>query len=410
MTWRKLTPAVALAAMLVGGCSSSTSPDAAHGPSGAPTPLPSNAIPPQAAARGVEAALSTVPWTQVGPGWLLATWSPVPGGRPGAPPPPGQPTPETATTTLYLVNPVGGRYPVTTFPPPGKGASPTLVDWSGDGGHALFSANAPGPSGAMTVVTVDLHTGAKATFTVENGFNVIPRYTLPDGKAVLLAKGPDGKPGWLKRVDLAGHPELTYPVPPEFQGDYLSTPNGTQLVLGMASGLAWIGNDGTGGNELPIAGEKQCVPTRWWAAGSDVLARCADNGLSRLWLIPTNGNPPEALTAPLHGQGPDYGDIDAWETHVGHFVQAAGACGSEYLAKLDDGTTTRVSVPDVDPHSSVRVIGATEYHLALQGRASCGGGRALLDYDVMDGKSTVLLGPPLNGGGVIDAVLYPSQQ
>ena len=34
----------------------------------------------QAAARGVESAVSTIPWAQVGPGSLLATWSQVPGG------------------------------------------------------------------------------------------------------------------------------------------------------------------------------------------------------------------------------------------------------------------------------------------------------------------------------------------
>jgi hypothetical protein len=39
-----------------------------------------------------------------------------------------------------LVDPVGGRYPITTFPPPGNKAGPELIDWSGDGAHALFYA------------------------------------------------------------------------------------------------------------------------------------------------------------------------------------------------------------------------------------------------------------------------------
>ena len=127
MTWRNLAPAVALAAVLVAGCSSSTGSDAAHGVSGsAATPSPTTAA--QPAAHGVEAAIATIPWSQVGPGWMLATWSPVPGGKPGAPLPPGSPNRETATTTLYLVDSAGGRYPSTTFPPPGKQASPELVD------------------------------------------------------------------------------------------------------------------------------------------------------------------------------------------------------------------------------------------------------------------------------------------
>jgi TolB protein len=81
------------------------------------------------AAHGVEAPLGAIPWSRVGPGWVLAMWSPVPGLGAGEQPPPGTPTYQTATTTLYLVDPAGGRYAVTTFPPPGEGSTPNLVDW-----------------------------------------------------------------------------------------------------------------------------------------------------------------------------------------------------------------------------------------------------------------------------------------
>jgi hypothetical protein len=406
MTWRKLAPALALAATLVGGCSSSTKSDTAHGVS--PAPSPTGAA--QAAAHGVEAAIATVPWSRVGPGWMLATWSSVAGGRPGAKLPPGSPTPETAVTTLYLVDPAGGRYPITTFPPPSGAPRPKLVDWSGDGSHALFyTANAPGPS---TVTTVDLHSGTQTSFAVDDGFDVVARYTRPQGKAVLLAKWRDTEPAWLKRVDLAGNPEKTYPVGQDFEGSYLSTPDGIQLVLGLASGLALMGNDGVAGKALPIAGERRCTPTRWWDTASTVVARCGDNGLSRLWLVPIGTGTPTALTAPLSGHGPDYGDANAWQLPSGTFVQDAGACGSEYLAKLSavGGTTTPVSVPDVEQNSSVRVIGVNAGHLDLQATASCGGGQSLLDYDPAAGTSTVQLGPPVNGGGVIEAVPYPGQR
>ena len=88
MTWRNLAPAVALVAVLVAGCSSSTDSDAAHGVSGsAATPSLTTAA--QPAAHGVEAAIATIPWSQVGPGWTLATWSPVPGGEVRRTAPPG---------------------------------------------------------------------------------------------------------------------------------------------------------------------------------------------------------------------------------------------------------------------------------------------------------------------------------
>src|SRR5947209_15336003 len=64
---------------------------------------------PTMAARGVEAPLGTVPWAQVGPGWILAMWSPAPGLHPGESPPPGSPDWRTATKPLYLVDPVGRR-------------------------------------------------------------------------------------------------------------------------------------------------------------------------------------------------------------------------------------------------------------------------------------------------------------
>src|SRR5271155_2485034 len=92
MTWRNLAPAVALAGVLAAGCSSSTSSDAAHGVSAAPSPTGAA----QVAAHGVEAAIATIPWSQVGPGWMLATWSPGPGGRPGAARPPGFAAPRAA--------------------------------------------------------------------------------------------------------------------------------------------------------------------------------------------------------------------------------------------------------------------------------------------------------------------------
>jgi hypothetical protein len=361
---------------------------------------------PTIAARGVEAPLGSVPWSQVGPGWMLATWSPVPGLRPGESPPPGTPTWQTATTTLYLVDPAGGRYSITTFPPTGDGPSPKLVDWSGDATRALFSTQEKG----QTVITeVDLRSGTKTTFTVE-GTQLTPRYTRPDGKAVLLHRWKGSGSGSLDRVDLAGNHQLTYPVGQGFNG-YLSTPDGTQLVVGRASGLALMGNDGVAGKAVPIAGQKDCTPMRWWDAGSTIaLTRCGSSAGSQLWLVPIDGGTPTALTAPTNGQGPDYGDLNAWQLPAGTYLQAAGACGVVYLAELNgDGTTSQVSVPEVKS-GSVVVLGVNGGDLDLQARAGCGGGQSLIDYNPAAGTSTVLLGPPVNGGGVIDAVPYPGQR
>ena len=360
------------------------------------------------AADGVENPIGAVPWSQVGPGWTLAMWSPVSGRRPGEEAPAGEPTYESAATTLYLVDPVGGRYAITTFPPPGLGLRPGLADWSGDGSRALFSTEG---SGSSTVITeVDLRSGNQKTFTVE-GSNITPQYSRPDGKAVLLSKwGYDSGPKSLERVDLAGNHQLTYPVGPDFDG-YLSTPDGTQLVVGTASGLALMGNDGAAGKALPIAGQKDCSPTRWWDADSTVVVvHCDLSSQTQLWLVPIDGGTPTALTAPNNGQqGPDYGDMTAWQLPAGTYLQAAGACGTIFLAKLNvDGTTSPVSVPNTK--GSVRVVGVNDGDLKLQAMAGCGGGQSLLDYDPAAGTTTVLLGPTVNGGGVMKALPYPGQR
>ena len=171
---------------------------------------------------------------------------PGPGPGSGAPPP-GQPTIDSVPTTLYLVDPAGGRYPITSFPPSGAGPGVTLADWSGDGGHALLYTNMPG---ALRITTVDLHTGRQTAFAAEGGFSVIP-HQPPQGTAVVLAKWHDTEPASLKRVDLVGKPESAYPVQSDFQGWYLSTPDGAELVMGMADGFGVDGQSRRSGRSSP---------------------------------------------------------------------------------------------------------------------------------------------------------------
>jgi len=48
--------------------------------------------------------------------------------------------------------------------------------------------------------------------------------------------------------------------------------------------------------------------------------------------------------------------------------------------------------------------------LDLQPTASSGGGQSLFDYNPGTNTSTVLLGPPLNRGGVIKAVPFAGRR
>ncbi|WP_006244405.1 hypothetical protein [Mycolicibacterium tusciae] len=407
----------AATAVVVVGCSSSTEP-AAHRSTPAPaSPSATQSATPSAemVAHNTEAPIQEVPWSEVGPGWTLAMWNEATPSNAGDEFAPGEPTPYNAATTLYLVNPEGGRYAITTFEAPGEnGSLPSLVDWSGDGTRALFSRRGD----YLTVIEVDLRSGERTSFPVKDGFSVSPRYSKPEGKAVLLATSNSAdSPASLRRVDLTGAQQLTYPVDnlgSEFNSDYLSTPDGTRLVLGTDTGLSLMGNDGTPGARLPVPEADNCYPLRWWE--TDIaLARCngPDFSYSRLWLVPLDGAAPTPLTFENDGtRGQDLADLNAWQLPEGTFVQAAGGCGHVYLATLNhaDGTTTPVSVPDVDEQRSVRVLGVADGQLQLQATLSCGSGESLLAYNPASGTSTVLLGSDIKGGGVVDAVTYPDSQ
>lgn len=392
-----------LAAIMLAGCSQSTNPSTAQpvpSTQASPTSIPAA----QPAALGVEGTVDTIPWSQVGPGWVLATWSPYVGHRAGEVIP-NQPDPDTVTTTLYLVDPQGGRYPITTFPPTKGMAAPDLIDWSGDGSRALFDT-----VGQPTSVTeIDLHTGKQRTIPLADP-SADARYTLPEGKALLLTTGGYHETASLTRVDLTGKQQLAYPVGQDF-GGVLSRPDGTELVVGTGTGLASMGNDGTRGEALPVAGQEDCSPLRWWDANATVTLATCGSQPSQLWLVPIDGSTPTALTAPNgHQTGVDLGDTDAWQLPAGTFVQSLGACGVSYLAKLNpDGTTTQVDVPDVQG-GTIEVVGVNGDSLRLHAKAACGGGLEIVDYNPTTNTTTTLLGGPMNGGGVIDAIPFKGQQ
>ena len=64
----------------------------------AATGLPACSVAPSQADPGTELTAAQVPWDQVGTGWMLAAWNPVPGRRPGEQVPDGEP--RSAPSTL----------------------------------------------------------------------------------------------------------------------------------------------------------------------------------------------------------------------------------------------------------------------------------------------------------------------
>lgn len=370
--------------------------------------LPAEA--PLPAARGVEQPASAIPWGTVGPGWFVTLWAPH-AAFAGFPPPANW---QHQPTTVFLVDPVGGRYRVSTLPAP---SYYELLDWSGDGRRVLLETPSTGGERAE-VEDVSLATGG-ILHRFPASADASYQYTRPDGLAVLVSAAGDGpgEAGSLVRDSLAGARQLTYPdrfpgvgpLAPGLagQGGVLPSLDGTQVVVETTKRLALLANDGTFVRALGPSGE-MCTPVRWWDA-ADILATCQPSAsgaaqVPALWLVPRAGGEPRKLTSPA---GHDLGDLDGWEVGGTVYTQAAGACGTEFLARRGPGGhMTPVPVPNTSGND-VHVVGAYGARLALQAMLGCGADKSLFWFDPARSTETDLLGSPLNGGTVLAALPYP---
>jgi hypothetical protein len=428
--WRACLGIVASASLLLAGCSSSSNSTAPQSnPSKTTTSAAATPAATPAVAQGAERGMADVPWSQVGQGWMLAVWTPVTPHKPGDEPPAGDPTPETATNVLYLVSPAGDRYSITEFPP--ADGLPGLVDWSGDGSHALFTST---HGFDTTAISIDLHTGARTSVPVDD----TPAYTRPNGKALLVAGFNGDESRTLKRIDMAGNEQFVYPIKDlggagRFGGDFLATPDGTQLVLATDNlgnkisprtdqSLVVMSNDGSIVRTLaaPMP-EAKCTPVKWWTPGV-ILTHCGGGG-EQLWKVPLDGSKPTALTGVNTREQNDphfednLGNLSAYELPSGTFLPTGGPCGTAFVSRLTpDGGTRLVDIPGVFSDRAdlagvsgdkLVIVGEVGSHVR---RESCGGGTSLVTYDPVANNSTVLLGPPITKGDIEYVRLYPSEK
>jgi hypothetical protein len=331
-----------------------------------------------------------VPWSTVGEGWLLATWGPAPTKVRPAP-----------SRFLVLVAPTGPRYVLAKL-----AARTQLLAWSGDGQRALLQV---GLSPRLEILNLPTAT-VDDTFTIpqsSTSFFQSAGFTRPSGLALYVDRSQNTGQR-LERYSLDGTPGQSYPTGfsrlGRFTGAWLSSPDGTQLVMGASKGLAIVSNGGTVVAQLPLTSNSYCSPVRWWSA-TTVLARCG--GISRLYVFPTTGGAPYALTrAP---RPPDNGDLSAWHVGGGVFVQVASACGSIYLAQLHGSVPVMVHVPGVVSGKSVYVVGASATGLALLAArvAGCVPEISLQWFTPSTMAVHVVLGPPASGGSVDSALIYP---
>jgi tellurite resistance protein TerC len=340
---------------------------------------------------GQQGTRQDVPWSQVGPGWMLATQTPARSG---------------SATTLFLIDPAGGRYSMDTLP--ANSSQPDmLLAWSGDGQRALLEGDRP----FSQMEVLNLRTGTGAKFSLGSEVSAFG-FTRPDGTAILAST--DATRPRLERFSLTGALEQVYPSSFTGHGYFngnsaVYSPDGTELAVSTSGAMELMSNEGKAIRALPVSPSAQsCLPVRWWTT-TDLLAMCTPphSGVSQLWLVPASGARPTALTASPASRG-DLGDLDAWPLPSGTYVQDAGACGYTYLAKLQPNRqTTPVKVAGVPQGDSVIGLGSYAGRLAIQARTPCGPGSSVLWYSPASGTTTPLLGGTAPGGGSVDsAFLY----
>jgi hypothetical protein len=354
--------------------------------------------------NGKQADRTKIPWSQVGPGWTLALWTPSTTLDPNAQGAVLRDVPES----LFLVNPVGGRYLVTTLP---VGHRLQLEEWSGDGRRASFWRIVPN-AGTTTNAQLDLSTGSWHDITVSGSAEF--DYTRPLGLALLVRR--DSR---LERIGLDGTRQLLYPTSypgiGKASGGYYS-PDGSQLVRTTDHGWVVTTNDGAVIRTLSRPpGMTHCYQERWWTT-TTMLMSCypgPPDGRPRLWLIPTTGAAASQLVAPQAGPTAYFGAIQVGsQTFLeGSGLQGEYRCdGTDLFALLPDGRTRLLNFRKrTGTSQGVHFLQATGQALYLTTNLPCGQGQRILSYDPRTDAFSTLLGGPVNGGSIIQALGYRAE-
>jgi hypothetical protein len=372
------------------------------------------AVPAMAASAAPSSRASAVPWGKVGPGWALAMYSATQQIQEK-----GGVKLKAGSSTLYLVDPQGGRYKLVTWSAKSPRAQWDLLGWSGDVKRALFST---GPiflgSARQHVYQLQLRTGHVTGFRLPAKVNAVG-YTRPDGLNILAEKGTLGSGAnaiTLQRYSLTG--KLQKSLASVKGLDLLAGGSGipsapynsagTQLAAGTTNGLELISNAGGVIRKLPVPGVTEgCSAVRWWSKNT-VLATCFVTGEAgpRMWLVPASGAKPTAQTPVRTGSsGFDFGDFNSWQLSSGLYVDGLGACGTLVIGRQPAHAKEQmVNVPGA---SSALVVNATSSKLMVERINGCNPGVSLVWFNPKTRAMKVAI--PIAGKnqeGVRDVVPY----
>ncbi len=366
----------------VPGSSSANSSTATQTPVAPPALLP----------HGREASRAAIPWSQVTDGWNLRAWT-------------SDTDPNTvgdAVLTLYLINPIGGRYRIGNIP-----TRSALEFWSPDHRRAIIGYVPI--AGRNYIQEWDLATGRRLTSFPQDNRSLLG-YTRPLGRALLTRTyAPGNQPGRLERIGTDGSHQQYYPGSASQLGDLdgrfaLYTPDGSRFVIGGQRGLAVFSNGGALLRQISnTPGTQNCTVGHWWS-DREVLVACSTmSGVStsseNVFRVPIDGGPATPLT---FARPPDYGFYNAWKFSGGILAQRATSCGPGALATIAADGSAR----PLDFRLPTGVTGQASVVGVYQDRATlatglCGQpGRSLISLDLRTRATSTLLGGGLNRGTV----------
>lgn len=332
-----------------------------------------------------------------GPGWTAALWR------------------EAEETTLVVVDPTGAevrevaRWPLAAAPY-------AIVDLAPGSGDVLALGGDPATH-ARTVVRVALSDGTETRVAeVPELSQIDARFAGPDGDVVIVARR-DESTETIDRVDRGGAvtPVASGPAPGAdrwwLEPILAPSPAGDRVAVAAASGIRLI--DVSDGSEasLPVAG-RGCTPARWWDEAT-VLASCVERTrdeyaiYGRLWLVPVDGDTPEALTpaAPPDVPVVDFGYHDAWATSAGLVVQWLGDCGAASAVRLDPDEA-RV---DLLPDGAAHVAGIVGDRIVAVLSDGCDTPGSLVAVDPATGAVEVLMDRGTDDAGLRSARVWPAE-
>lgn len=354
-------------------------------PATAPRPLP----------LATAGSRSSVPWQEVGPGWLLVLDDDAScraGGDLGL----CVKDVKAGDEGLFLVSPVGSRYLLAHFAVD-PGVTWTLLAWSPRREEALLQEDlpaAPEPP-ALSTVELDLRTGALSPVAGRD----VAGFGPSAGEFVaIVAVGSSG----TDRVEYVSSTGRRIATLLQASGAGVAVaPNGG-LILEDLTGSYYL----AGPHHLvPLqpAG-MSCATVRPWSTLADLeLMNCETLGTDRstgFYVASLDGSsitpldlPAARVTGPA--DSPWKGDAsmpgDVFAEPAGEFVTDAGACATTFLGRQRGASVRQLIPPGVSPDASMQFIGEDGTTLLVAVAGNCSSPARLFAYDTATATWKTLL-------------------